>query len=292
MPTTLSLPFGGSWTKKKLARVEKYLVEYAKIMNKQPFRFAYVDAFAGTGYFRRESKNQTDQLPGFEDSETQTFADGSARVALRVTPRFDKYIFVEKDVRNAEKLKSLRTEFPDLADRIDVRNDEANAFLKDFCEGKNWRGCRAVVFLDPYGMQIEWATLEAIARTEAIDLWLLFPLGVGVVRLLPRDGRIPEENKKRLDAFFGTEEWVDAFYPVVEKEDLFGKSVHRERQVDFTAIKKFFVKRLKTIFVGVAENPLELLNSRNNPLYLLCFAASNQAGAPAALRIAQHILRP
>ncbi|MBW2737473.1 MAG: hypothetical protein JRE64_01215 [Deltaproteobacteria bacterium] len=39
--------FGGNWTEEKLKRVEKYLKAYATIMNKQNFRFAYIDAFAG-----------------------------------------------------------------------------------------------------------------------------------------------------------------------------------------------------------------------------------------------------
>ena len=42
--------FGGQWTEEKLRRVKKYLVAYATIMNKQQFRFAFIDAFAGTGY--------------------------------------------------------------------------------------------------------------------------------------------------------------------------------------------------------------------------------------------------
>lgn len=33
------------------------------------------------------------------------------------------------------------------------------------------------MFLDPYGMQVERETIDTIARTKAIDTWLLFPLG-------------------------------------------------------------------------------------------------------------------
>jgi len=42
--------FGGNWTEEKLKRIKKYLKTYATIMNKQNFRFAYIDAFADTGY--------------------------------------------------------------------------------------------------------------------------------------------------------------------------------------------------------------------------------------------------
>ncbi|MCI0387950.1 MAG: hypothetical protein MOB07_04160 [Acidobacteria bacterium] len=56
-------------------------------------------------------------------------------------------------------------------------------------------------------------------------------------------------------------------------------------------IEQYFVERLKTVFAGVAENPLPLLNSHNNPLYLLCFASGNPKGAKTAIKIAQDILR-
>ena len=59
--------FGGSWTDEKLKMVEKYLKAYAVIMNNHNFRFAYIDAFAGTGY--REEKNNIEEIdknPGFD----------------------------------------------------------------------------------------------------------------------------------------------------------------------------------------------------------------------------------
>ena len=61
-----------------------------------------------------------------------------------------------------------------------------------------------MLFLDPYGMQVEWRTIEAIAKTEAIDLWLLFPLAIGVNRLLTKSGEIPESWRRRLNLLLGT----------------------------------------------------------------------------------------
>jgi three-Cys-motif partner protein len=49
--------FGGTWTEEKLAVLRKYLVAYATIMRNTPFRFAYIDAFAGSGYRKQQSKN-------------------------------------------------------------------------------------------------------------------------------------------------------------------------------------------------------------------------------------------
>jgi len=43
--------------------------------------------------------------------------------------------------------------------------------------------------------------------------------------------------------------------------------------------------------IGVAENLLLLRNSKNNPLYLLCFASGSSRGAKTAIKIAQDILK-
>lgn len=87
--------FGGDWTEEKLERVRKYLVAYATIMNKQKFRFAYIDAFAGTGYraVEHEETALAKAFPEVFEQETRHFLDGSARIALQVRPRFDKVHF-------------------------------------------------------------------------------------------------------------------------------------------------------------------------------------------------------
>jgi hypothetical protein len=54
-----------------------------------------------------------------------------------------------------------------------------------------------------YGIQVEWSTIEHIAATGAIDLWILFPLGIGLNWLLPRSGLIPEGWRQRLNLFWG-----------------------------------------------------------------------------------------
>jgi len=140
-------------------------------------------------------------------------------------------------------------------------------------------------------MQVDWTTVEALARTRAVDLWLLFPLGVAVNRLLTRSEPPPSEWADALTRIFGTPTWRDEFYPRQETQTLFGPEVTQQKEADFDRIGRFFVARLKTIFAKVAENPLPLRNSTNTPLYLLCFAAGNPKGATTAVKIAQDILK-
>lgn len=277
--------FGGNWTEEKLGRVKKYLSAYTTIMAKQPFRYAYIDAFAGTGY--REAKD-VQELDGFLfDEESQGFLDGSVRIALKIQPAFHKYIFIEKDPAKVSELGKITGDYPEKS--IDIKIGDANEQIQELCN-KDWKKHRAVMFLDPFGMQVTWNTIKLIAETEAIDLWLLFPLGIGVSRLLKRDGNIHSGISKRLDLVFGTHDWYDEFYKQEKEKTLFGDEEKTIKVADFTAISNYFVTRLKTIFSGVADNPLQLMNSCNNPLFLLCFAAGNKKGAKTAIKIAQDIL--
>lgn len=289
--------FGGDWTAAKLERVRKYLVPYATIMRKQKFRFAYIDAFAGTGY-NTPKQRDGEFAPFFEGLRTpdsRQFLDGSARIALKVEPRFSKYIFIEKDPKRFAELNKLKAEFPTLASDIVLINADSNAYLRDICENRRWDKNRAVLFLDPFGMQVTWETITAIARTEAIDLWLLFPLGTGANRLLKRDGNIPQSWRARLDATFGATDWFQAFYQKIEQYDLLSgqPTVETYKVASFDSISRYFLKRLKTVFPYVATNPLPLFNRANCPLYLLCFAAGNPgSGGKVAVKIAEDILKP
>lgn len=285
------LKFGGNWTAEKLDSVGKYLKAYTTALKSKPFHLIYIDAFAGSGYCGKQDGIEPDipAIPELAADDTTEFLRGSTRVALDVEPPFAEYIFIDRDPTNCIALDKLRDEYPDKKDSIRIAREDANSLLKRMAND-NWRNKRAVLFLDPYGMQVEWATIQSIARTKSIDVWYLFPLAA-VNRLLRKDADIGEAERKRLDYLFGTTDWADAFYRSEKELSLFGEYEITEKTATFDSIKDYVIKRLQSEFPGVAENPLILRNSRNSPLFLLCFAASNEKGAPIAIRIAQHILR-
>lgn len=285
--------YGGEWTIDKLTRLKNYLEAYMRIFNKYPFyQTAYVDAFAGTG--ARKSRLAPDHFSaqsGVTETAAQEFLKGSARVALEARPMFDRYIFIERNHRKCEELKKLKDEYQAQADRIQVEQADATDYLKQWISQTDWRRTRAVMFLDPFGMQVEWTLLEAIARTEAIDLWLLVPLGMGVNRLLTRNGLPRDEWAVKLTAFFGSDEWKQEFYRPRQQPGLFDRGDEKEKAANHDHLKAYFVKRLSEIFAGVAPNPLTQKNSNNSPMFLLCFAAGNKKGAPTAIKIAEHLLK-
>jgi three-Cys-motif partner protein len=127
--------FGGDWTEEKLNRVRKYLVAYATIMRKYNFRYAYIDAFAGTGYreLKEDEDSSTLMLPELVEQESKKFFDGSARIALQTEPRFTKYIFIEKDESKIAQLNKLKAEFTNLANDITIIQSDANIYKRIVC---------------------------------------------------------------------------------------------------------------------------------------------------------------
>jgi three-Cys-motif partner protein len=283
-------PFGGRWTAEKLAKVRAYLEAYVTALKNQPFERYYIDAFAGTGYCGKESQLQPNEVLATELAEknTQAFLKGSARIALEVEPGFDKYVFIDRDPNNCAELDRLKYEFPGRSGKITVLNEDANICLKRLLDGE-WRNRRAVLFLDPYGMQVEWNTVRAIAATQAVDMWYLFPL-TAVNRMLPRDADISPAWKAKLTMLFGDEDWEKAFYEQRTEPTLFGPEEITEKTATFDAIEQYLLARLATEFAGVAHNPWLLRDEVGRPLFLLCFAAANPRGKAVALRIAEHIL--
>ncbi len=290
--------FGGTWTERKLICLGKYLEAYRTIFTRNPkasyFRTWYVDAFAGTG--KRAQKGKAPMLLFAEiygDKEGQSYRDGSAAIALGLASPFDRYLFIEKSRKRIQALQELvDTKYPAVADRCEFERKDANTGLKDWCAARDWKRERAVVFLDPFGMQVDWDTVETLAKTGGVDLylWYLFPLGISVARMLTRDGVIDDTWQARLDALFGTGDWRDRFYRKGKQATLFGEEEQLVRDASEEAIVTFIEERLKSIFPKVAKG-LVLRNSKNNPLYLLCFCASNIKAGTVAVKIAEDILR-
>ncbi len=280
-----------SWTQDKLERIRKYLAAYSTIMRKRPLSYAYIDGFAGTGYheLRRDGDGSRSLFPEAEEPELAAFLDGSARIALQVEPQFHRYIFIEKDPQKAAELERLRADFRDKAGDIIIETREANAYLQDLCLKRSWEKHRAVLFIDPFGMQLSWETVKAVGMTEAIDTWILFPVSA-VNRLLKRDGNIPDAWRARLDTMFGEPGWFDVFF-AKRQGGFFDDAEDRVKTADMKLIGDYFNKRLASVFADVAPNPYTLRNTRGTPLFLLCFAAANPRAAATAIKIARDILK-
>jgi len=280
--------FGGQHTDEKLDKLQAYLGAYSTALKHQNFRLIFFDAFAGTGDIKIG-----DDAPLLQSvDEYQPFIHGSARRALKLSTAFDQYVFVEKSRNKIKELTQLKDEFPELANRITINQGDANTELQTFCAQTDWSASRAVVFLDPYGNQVVWETLVAIAETKAIDLWYLFPAGLGVYRQISSRKGVHETHVASLDKMLGTTEWQDVFIQTRPIEDLFGTRESQQRAATVESVTQFMADRMKTVFKGGVLDEWLPLGSRRIHMYSLMFAWANPSERAAlAGKLARAVLR-
>lgn len=278
--------FGSTHTEEKLRKLEAYLERFTLVLKNQAFKLVYFDAFAGTPDIDVGDAG----APLLEVGDARQFLAGSSRRALQFGDKFSRYIFVDKKRANVKELEALKSEFPSVQDRIEIHYSDANTELKKFCA--NWpRGQRAIVFLDPFGNQVAWETIEAIAATKAIDLWYLFPAGLGVHRQISGDGT-HEGREQSLDRLLGTPEWRTAFVSKTTSSDLFGAR-DEANVASPEAITEFMINRMKSVFKGGVLDEWLPLGSRGRHSYSLLFACANPEprAHELALRLARGVLR-
>ncbi len=148
-----------------------------------------------------------------------------------------------------------------------------------------------LVLLDPYGMSVDWTTLQRLAETGAADVWYLFPLGMGLNRLLTKRGLPPPTFQERLDRTLGTTSWRERFYQEDPQRLLDFEQEELSKAATFKSMEVFVQERLESVFLGVARNPEILKNSSGSPMFMFCFGASNPKGASTAVRIAEDVLQ-
>ena len=268
--------FGGDWTHEKLSILRTYLETYTTALKNQGFTLYYVDAFAGSGAVEAQ-----------EDQDGRQLLEGSPVMALNVQDKpFDQLVFVEKSPVAAKSLRDVIAQREDQY-RCIVVVEDSNDYLPTFCaQMKSYD--RAVVFLDPFGAQVDWATVQAIADTRRCDTWILFPVST-IRRLLPRQGAVRSDgNEARLTRVFGDVSWRNLQHPPVQRSLFGGDQIETDPGV--TAIAELYREKLNQAFSQVASNARTFRNSRNSPMYELMFAAGNPRGAGLAVKFADHVL--
>ncbi len=282
--------FGGVSTDLKLAMVKGYLTAFTTALQRRFEHLWYIDAFAGTGERTVRLEAQDGSLFDPPAGERVERRPGSARIAIETNPPFDRIIFMDRNRRHCEALRLLRNKYPNR--KIDIIEDDANIAIERLVTGHKWFNTRAVMFLDPYGMSVQWDTLKAIRGTKAIDVWYLVSLS-GLFRQAARDhGAVDETKRAALTRMLGTTEWEDIWYKRAESEDLFGQVDETYARIaNVEAIESFVTERLGTLFPKVLK-PLRLNNSRGTPQFALFFAISNSEPQAIGLatKIANHIL--
>lgn len=292
--------WGGNWTEQKLDTFESYVRAYLNIMNKYRDKFGwkllYFDGFAGSG--SRSEDDRKHEAENFLDvfgeetvdtGELSVYQGAAERVVqLEQTMRgFDYYYFVDMFDENCTKLKLKLAAYPTKGYKV-FRQGDANDMIRQLADAMDEdKKLKALVFLDPFGMQIDWTSIVTLA-SKGIDLWVLLPTGVIINRLLKRDGTLmyPET----LERFFGIskDELKNRFYERKVDLDLFTDVCEKYVKISdsIAKIADLFCERISDLFDYVTPKPLVLKNDNNVSIYHFVCASNNQT----AVKIAQDII--
>jgi len=285
--------FGGQHTELKLRVLSDYLTAYLLVMQKQDyFRLSYIDALAGTGWSRagyREDERQTEWLSAAPPTKGSALRVFDIKNSGR---QFDRYVFND---RRRSALRQLQIEilslFPtvDTGPQIIFSSDYADALIARECDRLKSHD-RVVMFLDPFGMQVSWKSIERIAETNQIDLWYLAPIGGAYGRLMELNDRTSALRRRLLDEALGGSGWHEAIYKT-SPPDMLGHSLS-VRVSGWEAIATYFMNKRRSLFgPGALEATLPLGHPGRLP-FMLCFACANRnpAAYQPALKIAGHLI--
>lgn len=251
-----------------------YLPLFA-VASKRSDHRTFIDCFAGV------SRNV--------ERDTGREIKSSPRQALEAQPPFTHLLGFELPENAARLQAALDAEFPGRAIRIVV--GDANAKID---EGLRWWfdqrvGLRgpylgaALAYLDPNSMELEWTTVETLARfgrtPPAPDAWvrprpiemlILFPTGP-LKRSLPQAGKAEAAPSAyaKVDKLFGDNSWRpiydDQRAGVIGGEDSWSHYVN--------------LYRYRLLQLGYSHTAaIEVRNTRRVVLYHMVFATGNRAG--------------
>jgi three-Cys-motif partner protein len=251
----------GHWSELKLEIVEKYGAAYTRAFSNTPnLKKYYIDGYSGAGI--HISKRSGVQI------------EGSPARALKVRPPFDGFYFIDMDPTRTAHLDTLCQGRGDVV----ILTGDANVRLaKEVLPKIHYQKFnRALCLLDPYGLHLDWEVIQLAGHSEAVDMFLNFPvMDMNRNAIWRNPASVPQEGFDRMTRFWGDESWKKAAYGESAQGNLFfGPELVKQ---DNDSIVAAFRERLKKVagFKYVAD-PLPMKNSNNAVVYYL-FLASQKA---------------
>ncbi|MGH7907000.1 MAG: three-Cys-motif partner protein TcmP [Candidatus Binataceae bacterium] len=252
----------GVWSELKLEIVAKYGSAYTKAFKKSDgLRKYYIDGFSGPGAHFSKTTGAT--------------VEGSPARALKVSPSFDGYYFIDLNVEKTDYLRSICGNRSDVYIRTGDCTEILTKELLPKIQYKKYN--RALCLLDPYGMHLDWEVMLQAGQSKAVDIFLNFPvMDINRNAIWKNAEKVPVNGVERMTKFWGDESWKQAAYAESAQGGLFGREIVKQGNEQIAAA---FRKRLKEVAgFGFVSEPLPMRNSRNAVVYYL-FLASQKSGA-------------
>lgn len=245
----------GPWAADKYRYVGMYAELFATGMKNHWDQRVYLDLFAGPGHSRLR--------------DTQRLVLASPMIALSLPDPFDKYIFADGD---DHALRALETRVSRVADALKVSyvhgdvNQKRDEVIAQIPRGPGER-VLGFCFLDPYSVNIDFSTVEALAEDRAMDFLVLLALYVDANRNLAGYVR---ETSDRIARFLGDRRWRTRW----KRQEMQGGAI-----VPFLA--ESYANRMTDIgYLPTSLDDMVKVRSydRRLPLYFLAFFSRHETG--------------
>ncbi len=253
----------GEWSEIKLKIIKEYAGAYTTVLSKMKWckGYIYIDAFAGPGQHIRKT--------------TGEFVLGSPLNALLVKPPFTELHYIDFVNEKVEELRRHTADWSNVYLHCGDCNEILTGDIFSTLSYNTYR--RALCLLDPYGLQLDWKTVEFAGELRTVDIFINFPIMDINRNVLFEDlSNAKPDDIERMNAFWGDDSWRKTLYR--KQNDLFGNA-HLIRIEDFRTLAFVYRDRLKSVagFDFVPE-PILMRNSKNGPLYYLFFASPQKVG--------------
>jgi three-Cys-motif partner protein len=260
-----------------------------KHRDRNGWKLIYFDAFAGSG----TKETPKEQFPplfeelGVTENEANVYRGAAERIVTIDQRGFNVYYFIEKN-ENAKMELEMRLSplNPGQVFNFQFRSEDATEQLDKMATAmKANKSLYALALLDPFGMQVNWSSIEKLAGTNT-DLWILIPSGVIINRLLDRQGKLTHLEKLVSHLGMPETEIRNYFYKQDQTAALFDIEEGPQKIADpIQKITELYIQKLHGIFPEVTETPLALLNSKNVPIYHFAFASNSKIAKKIASQI-------
>jgi three-Cys-motif partner protein len=266
MTSELKIDEIGYWSEIKLSILEKYARPYNQILLSHQLHPIYIDGFAGAGHHKAKG--------------SERIIEGSPTRALGIDPPFDSLHFVDSDGERVAQLRRLSANRPN----VSVYHGDCNEVLVsqvfpkiNFADRQ-----RALCILDPYGLHLNWETIEVAGQSRVIEIFLNFPvMDMNRNVLWHNSERVSELHRERMTRYWGDKSWESAAYQTTQ--GLFEPM--QEKGTNEDVAEAFRVRLKKVAGFKYVPKPMPMRNSNGAVVYYLFFAAQQ----PTADKIVQEI---
>jgi len=244
------------WTCHKLECFTDYIQDYAKRLANT--NCCYLELYAGCGSCVCKGTDCR-----IEDSELRV---------LKAKTKFDKYIFIVRNLQNAENLKQLTAPF---------NTNNTVEIITGNCISERVihqvfnlipRSASSFALIDPPGYKrMRWSTIKKLAahgtdwKGHKIELLIIFPLEMALLRNLTRP-----ECQTSITRLYGNQRWQE-----IKQDKLNGK-------IELDEVRHRLVELFKVGLRGLGYHYVEDFKPAclsNPPFYHLILASDSYTGA-------------